>query len=77
MSDNTSVRMAENFITKYGRDEFMELISAFQAKIVLRIIGERYGVSKQRVSDWKIAFGTPVYEVHPEVFEYVTSKLRS
>lgn len=62
-------RVANNFISRYGGGEFRALLQAFAAGESGQVIAERFGVSRERVRQWKNTFGQVVtlYQVHPEV----------
>jgi len=62
-------RMMRNFIGKYGMARFRMLIELLGKGTNNRVIGDMFGVSRERVRQWKNAFGTEVrvYQVHPDV----------
>lgn len=59
MKDNNGEmnRTAINIIKKYGRDRFLFLIACFKNSISYRRIAEEFGVSRQRVFQWKRQMG--------------------
>ncbi|MBK7756544.1 MAG: hypothetical protein IPO67_15565 [Deltaproteobacteria bacterium] len=61
--------MARNFIRSYGRSRFRRLLEALAANESGQIIADEFGVSRERVRQWKNTFGTVItlYQVHPEV----------
>ncbi len=62
-------RVARNFIRTYGRQRFQRLLEALAANESGQAIAEEFGVSRERVRQWKITFGTVIthYQLHPEV----------
>ncbi|MEQ1564012.1 MAG: hypothetical protein ABMA64_00115 [Myxococcota bacterium] len=62
-------RVAHNFIERYGRDRFKELLDLLAEGASGQVIAEAFEVSRERVRQWKNTFGTVVtlYQVHPEV----------
>ena len=62
-------RVARNFIRSYGRSRFRRLLEALAANESGQIIADEFGVSRERVRQWKNTFGTVItlYQVHPEV----------
>lgn len=61
-------RVARNFIKTYGRARFRRLLEALACSESGQAV-EEFGVSRERVRQWKNTFGTiiTVYQVHPEV----------
>ena len=68
-STKSRERVARNFIRSYGRSRFRRLLEAFAANESGQIIADEFGVSRERVRQWKNTFGTVItlYQVHPEV----------
>ncbi len=62
-------RVARNFIKSYGRSKFRRLLQALGEGESGQIIADEFGVSRERVRQWKNAFGTVItlYQLHPEV----------
>jgi hypothetical protein len=62
-------RVARNFIKSYGRSKFRRLLQALGEGESGQTIADEFGVSRERVRQWKNAFGTviTVYQLHPEV----------
>ena len=62
-------RVARNFIKTYGRSRFRRLLQALAATESGQVIADEFGVSRERVRQWKNAFGTGItmYQLHPEV----------
>ena len=62
-------RVARNFIKTYGRARFRRLLDALARAESGQAVAEEFGVSRERVRQWKNAFGTVItmYQVHPEV----------
>jgi DNA-directed RNA polymerase sigma subunit (sigma70/sigma32) len=62
-------RIARNFVERYGVQALQELLAALADGESGEAIAARYGVSRERVRQWKNAFGQVVthYQVHPEV----------
>ena len=62
-------RVARNFIKSYGRTRFRRLIHALEAGESGPAIADAFGVSRERVRQWKNTFGQVItlYQLHPEV----------
>ena len=62
-------RVARNFIKSYGRARFRRLLEALARSESGQAVAEEFGVSRERVRQWKNTFGTVItmYQVHPEV----------
>jgi hypothetical protein len=62
-------RMARNFIKNRGRAAFRTLLSLLEKQESGQVIGDMLGVSRERVRQWRNAFGETVtlYRVYPEV----------
>ena len=62
-------RVARNFIKSYGRSKFRRLLHALGEGESGQVIADEFGVSRERVRQWKNAFGTVItlYQLHPEV----------
>ena len=62
-------RVARNFVRRYGVARFRELIHQLEAGESGQTIADEFGVSRERVRQWKNSFGTifTLYQVHPEV----------
>jgi transposase len=62
-------RVARNFIKSYGRSKVRRLLQALGEGESGQTIANEFGVSRERVRQWKNAFGTVItlYQLHPEV----------
>lgn len=62
-------RVARNFIKSYGRVRFRRLIESLAAGESGQTIANEFGVSRERVRQWKNTFGEVIthYRVYPEV----------
>ncbi len=62
-------RVARNFIRTYGRRRFRRLLEALASGESGQQIADEFGVSRERVRQWKNTFGTVItlYQLHPEV----------
>jgi hypothetical protein len=62
-------RVARNFIKTYGRARFRRLLEALARAESGQLVADEFGVSRERVRQWKNTFGTVItmYQVHPEV----------
>lgn len=62
-------RVARNFIKTYGRARFRRLLEALANAESGQAVADEFGVSRERVRQWKNTFGTVItmYQVHPEV----------
>lgn len=49
--------VAKNLIDKYGKKEFAILIMALKENVPLKDIAKNFGVTKQRVHQWKTQLG--------------------
>lgn len=54
---NTVQKVGQNIIDKYGAARFARLIELFQADADLGTVAEEFGVSKQRVHQWRKTLG--------------------
>jgi hypothetical protein len=66
---STRETVARNFIERYGADGLRTLLDALVDGESGQAIAERFDVSRERVRQWKNAFGHSVvlYQVHPEI----------
>ncbi len=62
-------RMARNFVKSRGRAKFRMLISMLERQESGQAIGDALGVSRERVRQWRNAFGETItlYRVYPDV----------
>ena len=62
-------RVARNFIRRYGRVKFRRLLDALGRSESGQVIADEFGVSRERVRQWKNAFGTVItmYQLDPVV----------
>jgi ABC-type polar amino acid transport system ATPase subunit len=69
VSAKSRERVARNFIKSYGRTRFRRLIEALEAGESGQTIANEFGVSRERVRQWKNTFGLVItlYQLHPEV----------
>lgn len=67
----TSARVANNIINTYGRDKFLFLVNQFSAGVAGPSIASEFGVTRQRVNQWKRKLGVEhiTYVLQPEVEE--------
>ena len=68
-STRSRERVARNFVKSYGRTRFRRLLEALANAESGQALAEEFGVSRERIRQWKNTFGTviTVYQVHPEV----------
>lgn len=68
-STRSRERVARNFVKRYGRERFRDLLTALGNGESGQSIAEAFDVSRERVRQWKNTFGTVVtlYQVHAEV----------
>lgn len=68
-SAKTRQRVARNFIRTYGRTRFRRLLEALAGGESGQAIADEFGVSRERVRQWKNTFGEVItyYRVFPEV----------
>ena len=71
----TSERVASNIINTHGRDKFLFLINQFSAGASGPSIASEFGVTRQRVNQWKRKLGAEhvTYVLTPEVEALITS----
>jgi ribosomal protein S24E len=64
-----SATVARNFINQYGKARFKRFVKLLKEGASGEQIAEEYGVSRERVRQWKNAFGTVVqnYDLDPEI----------
>lgn len=62
-------KVARNFIKSYGRSKFRELLSSLADGKSGQAIADEFGVSRERVRQWKNTFGdmVTIYQLHPEI----------
>jgi hypothetical protein len=62
-------RVARNFVKTYGRTKFRRLLEALAIGESGQVIADEFGVSRERVRQWKNTFGEVIthYRVYPEV----------
>ncbi|MCP4803960.1 MAG: hypothetical protein GY913_08995 [Proteobacteria bacterium] len=72
-------RVARNFIKTYGRSRFRRLLEALGGNESGQQIANEFGVSRERVRQWKNTFGTVItlYQVHPEVERILREQRRA
>lgn len=61
--------IAQNFVATYGRAAFRQLLDDFASGVSGQRTADRLGVSRERVRQWRSAFGTTisVYQPHPDI----------
>lgn len=69
VSPRSRQRVARNFIRSYGRANFRRLLEALANGESGQAIADEFGVSRERVRQWKNTFGEVIthYRVYPEV----------
>ena len=60
-------KIARNFIKARGRTMFRLLLTMLERQESGQEIGKALGVSRERVRQWKDAFGQTHYSIHPDV----------
>jgi hypothetical protein len=62
-------RVAGNFIRQHGKAGFRRFLKMLQEGVSGEEIAEEYGVSRERVRQWKNTFGHSVttYELDPDI----------
>lgn len=62
-------RVARNFVERYGADRFARLLRLLERGESGQSIADEFDVSRERVRQWKNAFGKVVtlYQVHADV----------
>ena len=73
-----SLRVARNIIKKHGPDKFTRLLDLFREGVSGTDIAAEFGVSRQRVNQWKQKLGTSVetYVVDPAVERFLYGRTR-
>ena len=66
---NKRERTARNFVKKYGIESFKLLISMLEQNVSGQKIGDKFGVTRERVRQWRGTFGETivVYNVYPDI----------
>jgi hypothetical protein len=64
-----SETVARNFISQYGKAKFKRFLKLLRQGASGEAIAEEYGVSRERVRQWKNAFGEVVqtYDIDPGI----------
>ena len=62
-------RVSRNFIKKRGREAYGRLIDLLVSQATSTSMASEFGVSRQRIHQWKTALGTTItfYRVYPEI----------
>lgn len=62
-------KMTRNFVERYGLARLDRLLDALASGESGEAIAREFDVSRERVRQWKIAFGqvVTIYQVHPDV----------
>ena len=66
MPMESSIRVASNIIKYYGKDRFVRLLSLLESNASGADIAKEFGVTRQRVNQWKHILGV-------EKVEYTTN----
>ena len=68
--------VVKNIINKYGKEGLGALIECFKREVTYDIIAKQYGVSKQRVFQWKKELGKTkkVFLVYEDVLSMLKLK---
>lgn len=63
--------VANNFVNQYGKARLKRFLKLLQQNESGEKIAEEFGVSRERVRQWKNAFGAMVqtYEMNPEIMK--------
>jgi hypothetical protein len=66
---NSRTKVARNFVRSYGMENFRALIDALSAGESGQKIADEFGVTRERVRQWKNTFGEVIwhYRLYPEV----------
>lgn len=73
MSGNSNLAdsgtVARNFVNQYGRPKFKRFLKLLSAGVSGEEIAQEYGVSRERVRQWKNAFGAIIqtYDIDPAI----------
>ena len=64
-------RVARNFVRRYGRSALRAFVKSCEAGESNQSMADALGVSRERVRQWRDAFGRTVtfYSIHKEVAE--------
>ena len=64
-------KMLNNFVDNYGVETLKWMIGEFQEGTTLQQIAQELGVTRQRVMQWRDAFGRRIthFKVHPRIEE--------
>lgn len=76
---STAERVAKNIIATYGEEKFLYLVNQFAAGTPGPAIAEVFGVTRQRVNQWKRKLGTEhiTYILDPDVEKLVKGESNS
>ena len=71
-------KVARNFIKSYGRIRFRELLQWLAEGRSGQAIADDFGVSRERVRQWKNTFGdmVTIYQLHPEIERILSERGR-
>ena len=63
------VTVLNNLLMKYGKKKVLKLLLAFERLDSGEVIAKEYGVTRERVRQWKMLLGYEIktYVVHPDI----------
>lgn len=70
-------KLARYLIKRFGKDGLQRLIEGFERRDKCAELVQTYGVTRQRIHQWKNTLGVPIrsYVLHPEVQALLPQKL--
>ncbi len=69
--ETDAATVAQNFINQYGKARFKRFLKLLQDNTSGEVIAKEYNVSRERVRQWKNAFGNVVqsYDISPDILK--------
>ena len=65
LKQSSRVRVANNFIRDYGKFAFQNLLTGLQNKVSGQKLAAEYGVTRERIRQWKDTFGETEHVFYP------------
>jgi len=74
-ASDTRITVVRNLLEKYGRQRVLRLLSLFGKNKSGQVIADEFGVSRERVRQWRNLLGRTVmtYETHADVSAALSS----
>lgn len=76
--NSNSRKAAEQFIKKYSWPRFIRLIELFKKSTSGPEIAQEFGVTRQRIAQWRSAFGSykSTFVLNPDIEKLVTTGIQ-